>query len=160
MPKGGKRIGAGRPRKVTENRFLLDPVKGVEWLTWLLEEEEKPDPEDSGWVLIILRVIEDVNECRFCAHNGNGSDPWNEEKCTKKCVLNNPSKFSYKISKIITIRNLFEAFLGKKYFCVICQHNHSTKHILYRCDYQDMCDIFPQPIQDSQYTPESMEEVA
>ncbi|MFX1297084.1 MAG: hypothetical protein ACFFD2_19805 [Promethearchaeota archaeon] len=74
----------------------------------------------------------------------NQDEKW---KCEEKnCELSptNPREIYFWNKKNFSLYHLCKVLLDKLPFCAICRHNQPTKQIDYRCEYQYLCDEFPQ----------------
>ncbi|MFX1297083.1 MAG: hypothetical protein ACFFD2_19800 [Promethearchaeota archaeon] len=130
ITRGGKRLGSGRPRKRWNHYFQLDRTLDIPHLISILSDY---NVEEDGIVF-----------CYFCIHYSEGtSEFWNDEKCDKKCIFGKGGRHYLHFNESSSLYNFFQALLKKKYLCVICTKNHPTKKVIYRCEYQEDCDLYP-----------------
>lgn len=129
MTKGGKRIGAGRPRihrklKFTLNRTIkLESSKDYDLKDWL---------DSKAWL------------CWLCVNYYQDEKRWYCK--TKGCELapdGREREIYFWNVKNCSIYHYCKVLLGKLPGCAICKFNRPTKKILYRCEYAAKCDIYP-----------------
>lgn len=133
MTKGGKRIGAGRPRIHRSIKFILD--RNINILP----------KNNEDYSLLHWLSAEDPFLCWLCDHFHKVNDDCKSLKCElSPSDLGNSNRMIYFWNKKnFKLYTFCKVLLGKLPFCAICKSNRPTKKVLYRCEHQEKCDVFP-----------------